>query len=881
MEELLRSLRNLELAEPHGEQIVALVDPDPRVEKQLAQQLAVPARIELHEDDASALMDAALMSGATEAMLDNYNAALKKESDMLQKEFENRKKPSRVKPVPLKALLAAQEAAIRRRHAEREAGSTHDGHVYVPRQIMDTEHTYASEKSVSALSRMDMDELMAPKRYEHKYLLVQVASRLALYASCCFIGVTPQGGAIPVSIAHFTPNLHLYGDELDALLPIGSVLLIREPYVSQHYMGIGGPVTGGKGMVGVRVDTPADVHVLDAREPILQGVEWKHKVPVMEEHAVSNVVWRQEGPLTRAWQLHIEPIDMSRESVHATVRTLLQQERPGAAWREICAAELFGIWSAGKKDEAAAKTHDVLALVHDTLLKAEVLFSLQLYDRVCECLDKCAGMSLSELEQAAVTDRRNAAQLALEVGRKGPSDTQLYDMFLRTLQDPTPRYDYAEYVGPVCVADIPGAGRGLVLTRDVEEGELLLFCRAMGSSYAKDAACLGMPLLRCNPDTGVTSTTTQVLAATRCMHAMMDRPELALPFLGLTAGPDTPYSHYVLEPYPLQTRAMYEVKDALHMVSPLSSATPLCVSSHYVNNVLRFNAFGPAAVPAAEAGNDPMSRSTMPHPLPAILNHACLPNVSSVFFGDFVTTRALHPLPKGTQIMHQYVQGEVPYDARQAQLAKHGFVCTCGLCELDAADGAERRKRRDEILARDWPPLQDRSRALLKGDTHGHAAAAEAHKDMAESLISIADALAQTYAPTRGKLQPDMVDVWHRAAMHVRVYDRQKAMGLAHLSLAATGAVPCADGPHQRISHLPQLHLDGAVRSMLMLAGLHWDTNAPDSRQQALGWIESAVHSHTCMIGGGRALFLQRWGGDRAEGEYQKPLHAWLSTNAS
>ena len=142
MEELLRSLRNLELAEPHGEQIVALVDPDPRVEKQLAQQLAVPARIELHEDDTSALMDAALMSGATEAMLDNYNAALKKESDMLQKEFENRKKPSRVKPVPLKALLAAQEAAIRRRHAEREAGFTHDGHVYVPRQIMDTAVSY-------------------------------------------------------------------------------------------------------------------------------------------------------------------------------------------------------------------------------------------------------------------------------------------------------------------------------------------------------------------------------------------------------------------------------------------------------------------------------------------------------------------------------------------------------------------------------------------------------------------------------------------------------------------------------------------------------------------------------------------------------------------
>ena len=51
----MHSLRNLDLAVPNGEQIVALIDADPRAEKQLAQQLAVPARIELSEEDAGAL----------------------------------------------------------------------------------------------------------------------------------------------------------------------------------------------------------------------------------------------------------------------------------------------------------------------------------------------------------------------------------------------------------------------------------------------------------------------------------------------------------------------------------------------------------------------------------------------------------------------------------------------------------------------------------------------------------------------------------------------------------------------------------------------------------------------------------------------------------
>ena len=106
MEKLVHSLRNLDLAVPNGEQIVALIDADPRTEKQLAQQLAVPARIELNEEDAgSAVMDAALMSGATEAMLENYNTTLKKETDMLVREVENLEKPIKPKRVPLKLSL--------------------------------------------------------------------------------------------------------------------------------------------------------------------------------------------------------------------------------------------------------------------------------------------------------------------------------------------------------------------------------------------------------------------------------------------------------------------------------------------------------------------------------------------------------------------------------------------------------------------------------------------------------------------------------------------------------------------------------------------------------------------------------------------------------
>ncbi|WFD23086.1 hypothetical protein MEQU1_001770 [Malassezia equina] len=854
MEELVRSLRNLELAVPHGEQIVSLIDADPRVEKQLAQQLAVPSRVELDEEDGGALMDAALMSGATEAMLQNYNAALRKESEALKAEKEKQAKPMRMKRVPAKGLMAAQDAAIRRREEERRAGTDDHGRLYMPRQIMDTEYTYCSHAEISSLTLIEADELQVPHRHVGRYLLVQVASRLCLYASCSFVGLTPAGIALPISVAHFTPDLSLHGEALDALIPIGTVLLIREPYVSTHYMGVGGPITGGKGTAGVRVDTPSDVHVLEETAHELHGVSWAQ---ALAPPSGDRVVWRQEGPLLRAWQSGKAAPHVDGAAHHAYVRELLAQSRAGAAWREVCAAELYGLW----KDVTGQ------GAVELALLRADVLFALRDYAAVVRVLDyedtvlDAAPSSLA----ASVRTRREAAAQAMRLTAQGPSDDTLYTMFQRTLEDPTPRFDYAEFLGPVAVADIPNAGRGLVLTRDANEGELLLFCRAIGSSYSQDAGCAGIPLLRCNPFAGVTSTTTQVLAATRCLHLMLDRPELAVPFLGLTAGPDTPYSEFVSSAYPLQTTAVLDAHKAVQMRIPN-------VSTHYVNQVLRFNAFGPAAVPAAAAGQDPMSRSTMPHPLPAILNHACLPNVSSVFFGDFVATRALHPLPKGTQIMHQYVQGEVAYHTRQAQLSKHGFQCGCALCVMDERDGHAMLRRREEIQAREWPPLLERSRALFKGAPPG-TDVKDAHREMAASLVAYVQEINATYAQDRGSLRPDLVDGWYRAALHTRILDENEAMAHARRSLAATGAVLCSHGP-RRVSHLPDLHFDGAIRSMLFLADVLGARGALD---EALAWVDTALHTHTCMIGGGRRLFLQRWDeGDN--GEYAAPLQAWKTS---
>ncbi|WFD05782.1 hypothetical protein MVES1_001116 [Malassezia vespertilionis] len=793
MEELLRSLRNLDLSAPNGEQVLALFSEYPHVDKQLAQQLAVPARLESSDvkEGIDAMMDAALLSGATEAMLQNYNRALEKDTELLHNEHKQIYAPKPVKRVPLKALLAAQHATIRRREEEAKAASE-NAPFYVVRQINDTVHTFYSTRHVAELTRVDMDEFAVPKRLEGRYVLVRVASPLSLYCSCSFVGQLPSGAAIFVSIAYFTHDLSLPSDALNALLPIGTVCLIREPYISTNYLGVGGPISGGKGAVGIRVDTPSDVQVLDSVAPILQGVVWDS--PCEPPAPPTRILWRQEGPLTRvvqhqlAQQRPVHVPDVAKARVHESIRQLLLMERPGAAWREWQAAVLAGIWN------------DPLAC-EDALLKFDVLFALHTYQAALDAI----ALDPPEALLSEYTHRKTKVTSAMQSHTSGPSDALLQHMFAATLTQSTPRFDYAEYVGPVAVQDIPNAGRGLVLTKDVKEGTLLLFCRAIGSSYSADKGCCERQILRCDVGRGVSSTTTQVLAAARCIHAILDRPELAHPLLGLTAGPDIPHDPLVQAPYPLRWEPPSDPQAALEAATPH-------VSSAYINGVLRFNAFGPAPMPAAASAGDPMANSTMPHPLPAILNHACLPTVSSVFLGDMVATRALHPLQKGTQIMHQYVQGELAYQTRQKLLAKHKFVCKCGLCERDLGDGIAQQRTREELLATMLPPLLERSRALHKG---GFAPASsgtdllKAHREIAASLLAFVDNVQATYHSSRDALRPDIVDPLHLAASHTRLSDPVKAIALAEAAITASGAV-LGSAQGRAICQLPYATLKNA-----------------------------------------------------------------------
>ncbi|KAJ1633675.1 hypothetical protein T492DRAFT_979073 [Pavlovales sp. CCMP2436] len=78
--------------------------------------------------------------------------------------------------------------------------------------------------------------------------------------------------------------------------------------------------------------------------------------------------------------------------------------------------------------------------------------------------------------------------------------------------------------------------------------------------------------------------------------------------------------------------------------------------------------------------------------LQAVLNHACVPNVSFVkrdedVDGRVVLTAGRH-IRAGEELVHSYIDEGQPLDTRTEELRNYGFVCDCQLCAIERASAA-------------------------------------------------------------------------------------------------------------------------------------------------------------------------------------------------
>ncbi|CAO1625986.1 unnamed protein product [Parajaminaea phylloscopi] len=962
MDALLASLRALSLLPPSPSQLLQLLA-NHAVEEDEAREIRDLARVlslgaydpdDDGEEEARDVtggfgIDRELIEDAVVEIIRTFKRDVSKMRSMYEEEENLRRQPCPLgRPTPLHFLKLRHESAVRQ---NRKFNELYGG--YRPRLLFSGGPSWSSQKELHELKAPTAEtKALLGQRLEGMYLVVKVVTPPAIYVGASLLVTLPKpfGCSLPLSISHFTRD-PTQTEELSARqLPAGTLMALKEPYFSPHHAFRASGCSGG---AGLRIDTPTDVVVLsgpgesseqvtDWRHAYLAGLEWaveagppakkgKKTAKASPEECSLNdsstafapgsqsAAWLQEGALSRS---HLEaraldPSSLSRASIVQTVEYLLSQERPGAAWRELMAAERRGLL------ETASAAGPLMDL-HE--LRGDILYRLSAWKEASNSFSK--AVDTASLASPSVTQKLADAHEREKEASTGPSGCATSErVYFAHLASPCPRIQLADWLSPkLRVQDIPNAGRGLVTTAPVSAGTPLLMAKSRGSSFPLDEPFERCPILRCDFENGVMSTTTQVMATTNLIHSMIDRPELTQEILGLTAGPGTSDSPWVKAGHFEKAEPSLTSEGSGQLLTIDRIGPKGGINALYVDEVLRHNAFGPGMVrkqgSQEESSNQPslssrrvasapgtstsfpralqqklardppsaFTRSTQPHPLPAILNHSCLPNVSSVFLGDVVITRALRDLQQGEEIGHEYVRGGVDYATRQSTLSKHGFICACSLCDLDRADGQDALTTRRRIFAVKVPAVFARSDALLRHCDGGSALSVQDvqnHTDIREALQDLAHDLEETYNNlTRGLCRPEMREVSERIARHAAREGQSKLAVLQYLrslqsvdakltgewqSLVTPGRRDMIDASWDEISHAelplvqaPALHVDEAQATLWRLSQL---LASSGHHHKSLLWSRAAYWVHSVLIGGGVKVFTDRWGPTNAEEE--------------
>ncbi|KAK1270500.1 Histone-lysine N-methyltransferase ASHR2 [Acorus gramineus] len=274
---------------------------------------------------------------------------------------------------------------------------------------------------------------------------------------------------------------------------------------------------------------------------------------------------------------------------------------------------------------------------------------------------------------------------------------------------------------PVEVAEIPGRGRGIIATRDIKAGEVLLRDSPILSYTAASAPCyycfripataaitcsscwisfcsIGCASLAASSSSSHTPWSCRALAHLRTFTIadtdILFQANFLIAALNLAAVSSPSFLRLMsLQGLPSENPS----PETLNLHSFISSVPPPkgleCGVSLEMTSALlakdKQNAFG-----LMEPFREDKERSVRGYgiyPTASFFNHDCLPNACRFDYLDGldgkntdIIIRAIHDIPQGREVCLSYFPVNWVYADRQRRLSEdYGFVCKCDRCEVE------------------------------------------------------------------------------------------------------------------------------------------------------------------------------------------------------
>ncbi|KDQ17929.1 hypothetical protein BOTBODRAFT_544030 [Botryobasidium botryosum FD-172 SS1] len=545
------------------------------------------------------------------------------------------------------------------------------------------------------------------KTHLRRYLLCAIVVPPARVVATTLCVEDPEGSTFQVSVFNYPGTALAPGKVLDTIFPNGSILAIREPTV------IAGP---DPREALVRVDSPSDIIFVRPTDEILRGVKWKYVM-----HA-SGPAFRPAAKWREVAELHYKERYYYAAAVAHTHAWELDSSRAQSLFLRGMAYFRGGYYSAALAD---AKALLELRAEQDTdlYLLGQCQYALGDYEAARSVFERVitrdAAIRSSASGYAKLCERR------IEESRFG-----VYPWGITFKESLAPNFDIAEYVGPMKVISMPhrGGGRGVVTTRAVKAGELILVAKPVVYAFPSEREghrySHGLNFITKSPESPCASDAMWELVGKAACH-----PELVPLLNGLYAGPS--YPPPPLEYPPSVSGGTKTRHPRIHEVD---------IDPEKLQNIYTYNAFIPRPISPMDSPDpsldDPNNLPSALYLLPSLFNHACAGTASWQTFRHIMVIRALKNLDEGEELTLAYVTGRTAWD-RQAALRNYGFECDCFLCMMDRKDGMRGCAIRNDLGGRGM------LEAILPALRTGVAAA---RKRLCE--------IEGTYDPTRGLIRP-------------------------------------------------------------------------------------------------------------------------------
>ncbi|KDN35673.1 hypothetical protein RSAG8_11416, partial [Rhizoctonia solani AG-8 WAC10335] len=589
--------------------------------------------------------------------------------------FEARRKLERAEKLPVLPLLTSRDELVEHYQVlyDISAKNSRSDDRSTIRQTVMIQVPAFVRSPLEALSPNLISKMFFNHVHQGSYLIVRAVSLTVRLVAIQVVVEDQEGSAVDLALYNCLETSGLDREGVREIIALGQAMLIREPWITRGRTG---------GNVTVRVDSPTDIIFLPPSHPLLEHYPESWKLGVKSDALgykdLGNNAFKN-GRFESAIQAYSNGLSIDPSA------SLLRLNR------SLCYLKINKPSMA--LDDARIASEDE-AMTDMLRSKARYRMALAYYalDRFTDALRILEDKTQIQFSPKDISDlEKKTRERLIEQGQGN------YNWFaLNKIADQIKGHrqipDVADYVGPVKV-DIQisaiSGGRGLVTTRDVLAGELLVVSKPFAFACAVEFPELFRAFLA---RTGAIYERASYEIVGRTMQRLV--------------GDNTPASSLFLD---------LHSNSATARVSPATDTFPTFLSNggccwdipgeypirdidvNHVEGILASNSF------SDRIENSVFGRSEAIYLLPSMVNHACHGTAVRTSVGSIMVMRASRNLKAGEEITCSYVGGieGASYISRGVALNQWSITCQCELCLADKKDGESRcgdRERYEDEL---------------------------------------------------------------------------------------------------------------------------------------------------------------------------------------